>query len=74
MGGILMLVLAGGICSGLGIPAGTFLSLAALPVRGIFFLYEKLCLLAQGLPGIWHAGMPQTWQILLFMRVLPFFF
>lgn len=66
MGGILMLVLAGGICSGLGIPAGAFLSLAALPVRGIFFLYEKLCLLAQGLPGIWHAGMPQTWQILLF--------
>ncbi|MFR6330276.1 MAG: ComEC/Rec2 family competence protein [Eisenbergiella sp.] len=38
----------------------------ALPVRGIFLIYEKLCLLTQHLPGRWHAGMPHMWQILLF--------
>ena len=66
MGGILLLVLTGGLFTGLGAAGGTLLSMMALPVRGIFLIYEKLCLLTQHLPGRWHAGMPHMWQILLF--------
>lgn len=66
MGGILLLVLAGGLFTGLGAGSASLLSLMALPVRGIFLIYEKLCLLAQSLPVRWHAGMPRMWQILLF--------
>ena len=74
MGGILMLVLAGGICSGLGIPAGAFLSLAALPVRGIFFFCMKSCV-------CWHrdcrdlaCGDAADPGRSFFIWVLPFFF
>ena len=66
MGGTVLLVLAGSVVGGIGEPFFVFLRILALPVKGILIFYEKLCLLSEGLPGIWHAGKPELWQLLVF--------
>lgn len=66
MGGTVLLVLAGSVVGGIGEPVFVFLRILALPVKGILIFYEKLCLLSEGLPGIWHAGKPELWQLLVF--------
>ncbi|WP_455618271.1 ComEC/Rec2 family competence protein [Eisenbergiella sp.] len=70
MGGTVLLVLAGSVLLGMGEPVFVFLRILALPVKGILFFYEKLCLLSEGLPGIWHAGKPELWQLLIFVAGL----
>lgn len=43
------------------------LRILALPAKGIFFLYEKICTLVTELPGsCLHTGQPAGWQLLLF--------
>lgn len=66
MGGTVLLVLAGSVVGGIGEPVFVFLRILALLVKGILIFYEKLCLLSEGLPGIWHAGKPELWQLLVF--------
>ena len=66
MGGTVLLVLAGSVVGGIGEPVFVILRMLALPVKGILIFYEKLCLLSEGLPGIWHAGKPELWQLLVF--------
>lgn len=66
MGGTVLLVLTGSVLLGMGEPVLVFLRILALPVKGILLFYEKLCLLSEGLPGIWHAGKPELWQLLIF--------
>lgn len=66
MGGTVLLVLTGSVLLGMGEPVLVFLRILALPVKGILLFYEKLCLLSEGMPGIWHAGKPELWQLLIF--------
>lgn len=66
MGGTVLLVLTGSVLLGMGEPVLVFLRILALPVKGILLFYEKLCLLSESLPGIWHAGKPELWQLLIF--------
>ena len=50
------------------IPAGT---LAAVPGRGLLFLYEKLCVVTTRLPfSNWIAGRPGLWQIWCYVVIL----
>lgn len=66
MGGTVLLVLAGSLFGSMGEPVFIVLRLLALPVKGILIFYEFLCLRSESLPGIWHAGKPQLWQLLVF--------
>lgn len=50
------------------IPAGI---LAAVPGKGLLFLYEKLCIVTAMLPfSNWIAGKPQLWQIWCYVGIL----
>ena len=66
MGGILLLVLTGGLFTGLGAAGGTLLSMMALPVRGIFLIYEKIVPAHTAPAGKMACGYAPYVQILLF--------
>lgn len=64
--GLLLLAALGRLAAA--IPGGIrLLKATALPLRGIFFFYEKICELMTSLPGsCLITGAPKGWQILLF--------
>ena len=67
LGGCILLAVSGSLLLFAGEEWLFLLSPAALPVKGILFLYEALCRAgSRGGAGMFRPGAPQLWQILLF--------
>ncbi len=67
LGGCILLAASGSLLLLFGEEWLFLLTLAALPVKGILFLYETLCRIGSaGGFGLFRPGAPQLWQILLF--------
>lgn len=71
LGGCILLASLGSLLLFAGEEWLSLLTPAALPVKGILFLYETLCLAGStGGIGLFRPGAPQLWQILLFYACL----
>ena len=75
LGCCILLASLGGLLLSAGGEWLPLLAPAALPVKGILFLYETLCRLGStGGIGLFRPGAPQLWQILLFYACLLILF